>query len=282
MKPFILFDIDGTLRDEQTGIPESAIKAIEECQKQHIPLCICTGRSPSMIQEDVLALHIDNVIAGGGNYIVHKQQVLRNQSFQIDKIKAVLQVIQLQDVAISIESNYHVYMNQKACDILNEMNLKKMMGLSDKQLQQFLSSEKIQYKDNLNQYDNDPIHKLCLWSDTITFHKIQSIMKDDMVLAQSGKYEQSRYYEIIQKGCKKADAIQYLCEYLNISINETIAFGDGMNDADMLHVCGSGIAMASSDVRLFPYADTICEIPIHDGIYKELKRRNIIKGEYSI
>lgn len=281
MKPLVIFDIDGTLRDERYGIPASAKKAIHLCKQAQVPLCICTGRSPSMIQEDVKALQIENLIAAGGCYISHKQQVIKQCAFPKEAIKQVLAYITTSDSAISMESLKQVFMNQVACDILNHMNAQKTKDLSNKQLQQFLAQEKIIYQDNLAMLDlnQDAIHKLCLWSSKEVFQEIQNILKESMTLAQSGPYKEQMYYEIIQRGCRKADAIQTLCDYLHIDIEHTIAFGDGMNDADMLQICGSGIAVATSDARLFPYADTICEAPMSDGIYKELQRRTLIRSE---
>lgn len=279
MKPLLIFDIDGTLRDERYGIPDSAKEAIHLCKQAQIPLCLCTGRSPAMIQEDVQALAIENLIAGGGCYISHKQEIIQQSAFPKEEIKQILTYIGSTDSALSMESLHQVFMNQAACNILNHMNAQKTKHLSSKQVQQFLTQEKIIYQDNLAALDSskDAIHKLCLWSSKEVFEHIQDILQDRMMLAQSGTYEQQQYYEIIQHGCGKADAIQTLCKYLQIDIQHTIAFGDGMNDADMLRVCGCGIAVATSDARLFPYADAICEAPMSDGIYKELQRRTLIR-----
>lgn len=283
MKPLILFDIDGTLRDEQSGIPASAIQAIQELKQQQIPLCICTGRSPSMIQEDVLQLDIPYVIAGGGSYIAAHHHYLKQQSFPSTSIALALSLIKQYDAALSMESKHHLYMNHKACKILTQLNKKKTSALSEKQLQQFYTQEKIQYQDNLSLYPySEAIHKLCLWCKSDLFQKLKQELKENMMLAQSGRQEEDWYYEIIPIGCSKADAIKELCAYLAIDLQHTLAFGDGMNDADMLQLCGSGVAMATSDTRLFAYADTICESPRNDGIYKELKRRNIIKGDLII
>lgn len=273
----ILLDIDGTLRDERYGIPKSAIHAIKACDKAGHIVCLCTGRSSSMIQNDVLALQIENVISGGGSHIKHQDKVLKNQSFPSEQIQQLKQLLSTSDCGVAMESTTHIFMNQKACDILNDRNQRKIKGCDEKQLQAYVQNEKILYRNNFHLHQKDPIHKICLWTREEVFHQVQEILKDDMMLAQTASTKKEQYYEIILNGCGKADAIKMLCQYLGIEQKDTIAFGDGMNDADMLRYCHVGIAMKQSDERLFAYADGICEDVMEDGIYLELKRRNIIE-----
>ncbi|WKK93485.1 HAD hydrolase family protein [Clostridioides difficile] len=90
MYKLLILDIDGTLRDEVYGIPESAKHAIRLCQKNHCSVVICTGRSMGTIQDDVLSLGVDGYIAGGGNYIQYHGELLYNQSFNQRLIKEVV------------------------------------------------------------------------------------------------------------------------------------------------------------------------------------------------
>ena len=47
--------------------------------------------------------------------------------------------------------------------------------------------------------------------------------------------------EIIMKGTDKGTAVEKVCEYLNIPIQNTIAFGDSMNDYAMIQTCEYGV-----------------------------------------
>ena len=58
-----------------------------------------------------------------------------------------------------------------------------------------------------------------------------------------------------------------------------MSFGDGDNDVDMLKASGIGIAVRGGSRKLTEYADAVCESPMDDGIYRELKRRGIISGQ---
>jgi len=56
--------------------------------------------------------------------------------------------------------------------------------------------------------------------------------------------------EVMAQGVSKGAALGRVAEGLGIPLSEVIAFGDGMNDQEMLHLAGTGIRMANADPRL--------------------------------
>jgi hydroxymethylpyrimidine pyrophosphatase-like HAD family hydrolase len=48
-----------------------------------------------------------------------------------------------------------------------------------------------------------------------------------------------------------------ILQHLNIEPLEAVAFGDGLNDKEMLALVGLGIAMGNSYEELKPYADYV-------------------------
>ncbi len=56
--------------------------------------------------------------------------------------------------------------------------------------------------------------------------------------------------EITAAGVSKGNAMQRIAQHLNLSPKQCIAFGDGLNDADMLTTAGKGLIMANADERL--------------------------------
>lgn len=279
MSKLILLDIDGTLRDERFGIPDSIPKVLELCKKNHHQVGICTGRGIGMIQQDVQDLGMEIWIAGGGNYISYRNRVIKNKNLDQRTVKQVWNKILINKIACSLETNDKIFMNQAAVKILNEMNEKKCQSLTNEQKQYFQKEEKISYTNNFLDFhaEVEPIHKICLWCHPEDFFKIRMILgEEEIVLAQQGRWKEWHYYEIIKKGSNKGDAIEELRQYLNIDRCDTIAFGDGKNDIDLLKHSGVGVAMKNSTKELLPFADSICETPMEHGIYKELKRRELI------
>ena len=62
----------------------------------------------------------------------------------------------------------------------------------------------------------------------------------------------------------------------HISLEETMAFGDGHNDIDMLKLVNIGVAMGNAKDEVKEAADEVTDDIDHDGIYQALKRHHII------
>lgn len=81
-----------------------------------------------------------------------------------------------------------------------------------------------------------------------------------------------KWIEIMPKGCSKYNAIKILSKYLNINNDEIIAFGDSLNDIEMLKKCGQGVALKNALQEVKDAAD---EVTIYDhnndGVIKYLK-----------
>ena len=74
----------------------------------------------------------------------------------------------------------------------------------------------------------------------------------------------------------KAKGIEKLLQYYGIKKEETMAFGDGENDIDMLDYCHIGIAMGNAHEDLKKVADYITEDIDDNGVELALKHFGLI------
>lgn len=56
--------------------------------------------------------------------------------------------------------------------------------------------------------------------------------------------------EVMAKGVSKGAALTWVADRLGVPLSEVIAFGDGMNDMEMLRTAGKGVLMGNADPRL--------------------------------
>ena len=82
--------------------------------------------------------------------------------------------------------------------------------------------------------------------------------------------------DIINKGITKATGVTQMIERLGVTQQNTYAFGDGLNDLEMLHFVGTGIAMANGFDELKAVADLVTDSVFNDGISKGLKKLKLI------
>jgi HAD superfamily hydrolase (TIGR01484 family) len=77
---YIFIDIDGTLLDHRTGIPESSFYAIRQARENGNKVFICTGRAKSEISSHILDIGFDGFVYSSGAVVeVHGQQLLMAQ-----------------------------------------------------------------------------------------------------------------------------------------------------------------------------------------------------------
>jgi hypothetical protein len=76
--------------------------------------------------------------------------------------------------------------------------------------------------------------------------------------------------EISDFKINKGFALKYICNYYQQDVSQSIAFGDSMNDSEIIIQAGTGIAMGNSCDELKNLADVVCESCENDGVSKKL------------
>ena len=86
-----------------------------------------------------------------------------------------------------------------------------------------------------------------------------------------------RNIEINQEKANKGDALLALARHLGIPQEETLAFGDGLNDVPMLKAAGVGVAMGNAPEDIKALSDRVTASCDEDGVaqvIEELWREN--------
>lgn len=78
------------------------------------------------------------------------------------------------------------------------------------------------------------------------------------------------YLEFYSSLVSKGTALHFLCNYLGISPEETIAFGDGENDIPLLKAAGLSIAMGNASPEIRDFADYVTVSNDENGIVSAL------------
>lgn len=72
--------------------------------------------------------------------------------------------------------------------------------------------------------------------------------------------------EVTPEGINKATALAHIVDALGLNAADTVAFGDGLNDLEMLAWAGTGVAMGSAGERLRAVADHVTGTVEADGV----------------
>ena len=88
-----------------------------------------------------------------------------------------------------------------------------------------------------------------------------------------GSDAKNAIYEVYQKRTSKGEAIELVRQHFGFEPEQVIAFGDGMNDIDMLQVVYHGVAMCNGHDDVKAVANAISDKPnTEDGVIDYLKK----------
>lgn len=281
-KNIIFFDVDGTLVDVRPAreyIPESTIKAVQETRKRGNLCFLCTGRSKAEIYSHILEVGFDGIIGAGGGFVEIGDEMLYHKQVSKDAINHVVDYFESHGFDYYIESNGGLYASTNLVDRLEYImygdvkNDPVARKKKEDEPSHFIPSL-IQGKD----LHRDDVNKICfLEKEGVPFEDIKKEFENEFnVIHCTVPIFGDDSGELSVPGVNKASAIEALITHLNIPKENTYAYGDGLNDADMLEYCQYGIAVGNAKEELKAIADEVTEDIAEDGIYNSMKKHGLI------
>ena len=85
-----------------------------------------------------------------------------------------------------------------------------------------------------------------------------------------------RAVDIIPRGGGKGLGVEKILEHYGLTREQSIAFGDGENDLEMLRAVGTGVAMGNAKPALKAAADAVCRSVAEDGVYHYCLEKGLI------
>ncbi len=79
------------------------------------------------------------------------------------------------------------------------------------------------------------------------------------------------FLEFASPEVTKGTGVAFVAEHLGFTAAETVAFGDGENDLELLEWAGYGVAVANAHPRLLELADHVCPPVEEEGVAQVLE-----------
>jgi HAD superfamily hydrolase (TIGR01484 family) len=86
------------------------------------------------------------------------------------------------------------------------------------------------------------------------------------VIFSHGQFSTGSALEVVGPTTSKAEALQFLCGHIRIAPDQIVAFGDHINDVEMLRFAGLGVAMGNASADARAAADRVAPTNDEDGI----------------
>ena len=243
MIQLIAADLDGTLLDPRGNVPERFPEVFERLKSRGIRFAVASGRQyASLLRQFGGYLEDMLFIAENGAYVKYRDEILFLGT--IPRVEALA-------------------LCRRGVSIPNATTV--LCGVRSAYIEESERTRRADYREEIGKY----YESLVVVSNFETVEdeivKVTSLAFDGagetalpVYAALSDKYRITvsghLWLDIANRHAGKGEALTLLQKRFHIGRNETMAFGDFMNDAGMLEAAGYGYAMENAHPDLFSYA----------------------------
>lgn len=270
MGKILFFDIDGTLIDYDGKMPASTKIALEQARLEGHQIVICSGRARYQMSEELLAL-ADGMIGTTGANVVYHGETIYEHFMPEETVKAIYDVLEQSSAHIACMSEKTMYMNEACYEFLCRKF--GQMGGNNNRIQEIMG-DTIITEDASGVKD---LKKVLYYDSAWSVAQVAKALETYCdVTPSSFEKPVDDCGEITCKDINKSFGMKKYIEYQNVSREDTIAFGDGPNDFDMIEFAGIGVVMGNGRNELKQIADFVTKDVDKDGIYYALKELHLI------
>lgn len=255
----IFFDIDETLYlKHSNSVPKSVFMALKLLKQQGVLIAIATGRSvgifPPAITKLIDEVGVDILVTINGQYVSFCGETLVHFPLSDKQIQMVGDYFSNQQIGYGYMTADKIWVLQKTPAMHH--------ALSSLYIDyQFVHKDDFDYTQPIYQmlafYDDNQTAALTLPTLKTTRWHVSGV-------------------DILDENGSKARGIKAVLDKLGIDRQDAWAFGDGLNDVEMLQMVGLGVAMGNAHADLKAVADFVAPSSYDEGIYQGLKALGVI------
>ena len=249
----LALDIDGTIRTPNRAPSPRTRSAIASVENAGTIVTLATGRMSRSAQTVAKGLSLKNPIIssqgatiidpGTGESLWHRPLTPKMASNAIETMSSWPS-----EILLYLRDEVYTTMNTPWVQAYGERNLGNLHIITD-----------------LNEVVDKPPTRLVAVGDEHHIqqlnHKLTQRFNSHLHVTRSLPY----FCEILHPQAGKKNALRWLCHHLSVPRKETIVFGNGYNDVEMVSWAGLGVAVTGSPPELLEVADMLAPTVEEDG-----------------
>ena len=252
MQKIFFFDIDNTLLDHASNrIPPSALEAIASLKADGHTIAIATGRGYGHALEYIDQVQPSYVIAQNGARILRGQVEVQHHALEREGLQELFELMATRGYAYGATDGTNAHVSAMTDDVLTPMGTVDLKA----------------FPADLRHEQNFVIFQGWLFFD----ESLDDTLLPEL-LARFPQFDYVRWHatalDVLPKGIHKMHGCEWVLADAGIAAEQAYAFGDGLNDLEMLQGVGTGIAMGNAHPELIKVADRVADAVHQDGLAK--------------
>ncbi|WP_110955910.1 HAD family hydrolase [Anaerosinus massiliensis] len=259
MKKIIFLDIDGTLIDGSHGMlsmSECTKNAIREVQAAGHYVFIASGRPFAFIDQEILRFGFDGFVLMNGAVVIVNDEFIYKKALDKKFITEAITLFEKNRIEYVLQGEKQVYLKDEY-----------------KKLHDYFDTYGISKEYFMNDYavESLDVYKLEMMCEDAKGQELcKSFAKYNVTYLQDPT--RGMKFEIYAKQETKATGILKILDHFHLSIEDSYAFGDGLNDIEMLETVGNGIAMGNASEFVKQHANYVVRTVQQDGVAEGLEK----------
>lgn len=267
-RKLIFLDVDGTLVDFTMHMPESAREALSIARKRGHLISLCTGRTVTNVYPWLLDFGFDAIVASAGAYVSANDKVIYHSVLANDKVQDMVEVLKEHGACFMLQGINGRYVDEENAKKMRERCMR--LGLDIDGALNGLTL--VEHPEQM------PALESGMYFDADIPVDVMQKEVGNYIKITGASFDKDRQMsgEMTKMGVNKATGMQRLMDELKIGREDTIAFGDGPNDVEMLQFAGTGVAMGNAIPAVKQYADMVTDKIDEDGLYHAFERLHLL------
>lgn len=271
----IFLDIDGTILSPGKSVSPATLAAIAAARAKGNRVFLSTGRTPTSLPEQIDPADFDGGIFSAGAVVKLGRETLLDRPMSKQLLTQITEALEALDLYYHYETEDGAFACDRPMMPLTEAELARASSEVRRVLELFSRFP----RKSLADYRGQPVYKVSFRAKTVDQAEAlrRSLGESANVVSFANLTGDLPFTsgEINDAAINKGEAMDLLCRRLNCGRSDCVAFGDSMNDLEIIRSAGTGVAMGNAEPGVKAAADLICESCDEDGVAKELKRMGL-------
>jgi len=247
----LVFDLDGTLLNTQTVIDLPEREIISEYTRRGVLISYITARSPRAVLEILKDMPCDGISYYNGAMTYCDGKLIDSNLIKYQDGINIYNIFKDTDISVYIEPFSY--------------RQNKIFNLDTREI----------IEGSIYDIPENDIQRI-----RIIAEKIDVDIPDYLSITTT----RDNYTLVLNKNATKEKALCGIANYYGVKTQDIIAFGDDLNDTNMIKEAGIGVAMGNAVDELKSVADYVIDTNDNNGIFKFLSdnrmMENVGKNKY--